>query len=740
MLTYFLQVNVCWLLFYGLYYALLSRETFFKLNRIYLIISLLCGLIIPTILSKIDTPIAQPLIEAVQPITVSFAEMQKAISFQTVETQTTTWDIWTILMKLYFMGVAFFLLKFCWGLLTIFKLYRGGQKERKAAFSLIYTEGVKTPFSFFNWVFVNQKTIENADYQQIILHEKAHVQQRHSLDIVGLEILRGLFWLSPLVHLYARSMRHVHEYLADAAVLQNTEKKQYGRLLVSQTVAGRSLILANHLNFSQLKKRIIMMSRNPSQRVALVKYTFAAPVFLLIVALLASPKTKILANTEGVSRGLEKVINSVATTVNNTPNSQNTVSESLNLDILSDSTRKPPFDVLKNPIPDPMPRFSGMAKGTINRENFIKQTMMSLIQPIYSHTVFCSIQSFQVFRTPFGKENYQVGNNTGDKLNENVLPIIQAAQNGDIYQFKNIKVRCPGDAVARNLDDLFFIIDDNPNAFVEPKLINDDKPFLCLAVNSGKSYTGGRIESNFLKVNSGLIFKNNEKKLFHVAQYHIYTISKTGVVSKEVLNIGPGIYGEAEALIQNAEIDDNVYFKNVLVRKSGETELQNWGTLQFTLIKNRDLVVQQKALYLNTIQDDIQKSFKTTKDCGMKEGDTGQMPVFQGGEKEIENFIYSHLRYPEASKKARQEGLFIISYIVSADGQVTDVHPWTYKWDDPRKSTSAQPMTLAGIQDQPLIDEAVRVVSSMPRWKPGTRNGVVACHIKQILIKFQIEK
>ena len=47
--------------------------------------------------------------------------------------------------------------------MTIFKLYRNGEKQQKDGFLLIYTEGVKTPFSFFNWVFVNQKTIENND-------------------------------------------------------------------------------------------------------------------------------------------------------------------------------------------------------------------------------------------------------------------------------------------------------------------------------------------------------------------------------------------------------------------------------------------------------------------------------------------------------------------------------------------------------------------------------------------------
>jgi hypothetical protein len=228
MLTYFLQVNVCWLLFYTAYYALLSRETFFKLNRIYLIISLLCGLVIPIVVPKMDAPIVQPLVEVVQPITISVAQLRESFTLQPVETETATFGIWTILIKLYSLGVAFFLIKFCWGLFTIFKLYRSGEKEKNSGFSLIYTEGVKTPFSFFNWIFLNQQAVENADFQHIIRHESTHVRQKHSFDVFGLEILRGVFWLSPLVHLYARSLRNVHEYLADAAVLQNGWRKRFG--------------------------------------------------------------------------------------------------------------------------------------------------------------------------------------------------------------------------------------------------------------------------------------------------------------------------------------------------------------------------------------------------------------------------------------------------------------------------------------------------------------------------------
>jgi hypothetical protein len=529
------------------------------------------------------------------------------------QTAAPTWTIWTILMKLYGMGVAFFLLKFAWGLFTIFKLYRRGEKQKNSDFSLIYTEGVKSPFSFFNWIFVNQKTMESNDYQQIILHESTHVRQRHSLDIVGLEILRGLFWLSPLVHLYARSLRNVHEYLADAAVLQNTEKKSYGRLLISQTAAGSGLVIANHLNFSQLKKRIIMMSRNPSQRLALAKYGFAAPVFLLIVVLLASPKTKVLAKAAILSETVNNTVNKMgakfeAEIPETTPTSNNLITNTAVE--FSDSVS----------YFDPTVHLSGKKGGLINKENLKKQTFLQLNQPAYEPPFAFTITKFKLIRVPFGLSANQESTNIGQQFNAETLKLIQQAQSGDSYQFVNVTGRYPGDVAARNVNNLIFIIGDNK-------------------------------EDSF----------------------------------KEQLN-------------------------------------------------------DKYPLEVKMAENTINESY------AWKEGDnTGTMPEFPGGEAEIEKFINSNLKYPEACKKAGRGALFFVNYTITEEGYVTDVTSWNSKWSNPKVSTTNPKVAKfekyekMEAEDQPMIDEAFRIIKSMPRWKPGTRNGVVSRYSKSFMFKFILE-
>ncbi len=301
MLTYFLQVNVCWLLFYGAYFALLSRETFFRLNRIWLIVSLLGGLILPLI---------APAFEVVEPTNMAAVMLEPFVisaSNFSQNVQNTEGSFLRILAAIYGLGVAVSLGKLVMGFWKIKRLAHRAERLPIEDFTLMQVQETIAPFSFFRWVFINLNLIQSADLQQIILHEQAHVRERHSFDVVFAEVLGVVFWWSPLVYFYTKSLKNVHEYAADAAVLRTSTPPQYGRLLLRQQQSGMSLSLANPF-FSQLKKRILMMTRNKSKRRALAKYALALPIFLILTVLLASPKTKVMATTEVLSNNVVSTI------------------------------------------------------------------------------------------------------------------------------------------------------------------------------------------------------------------------------------------------------------------------------------------------------------------------------------------------------------------------------------------------------------------------------------------------
>jgi beta-lactamase regulating signal transducer with metallopeptidase domain len=964
MLTYFLQVNLCWLLFYGLYYALLSRETFFKLNRIYLIISLLCGLVIPLSISRVEILTESPIIEIIQPIAISVVEFQQNIESNIVETQAETWSVWTVLTWVYGLGIAVFLLKFSIGLYKIFQLYKQGEKHKNKDFKLINTEWVKTPFSFFNWIFINDKITENLDFQQIIAHEKAHVQQKHSFDIVGLEILRGVFWLSPLVHLYARSLRNVHEYLADAAALQNTEKKQYGRLLISQTVCANGLALVNHFNFSQLKKRIIMMTRNRSQRIVLMKYTLAAPIFLLLVVAFTIPNSPLMSHTEGVSREVENAVNTVETTLKNAAQpadnqdlktnerprvsikgtqmvyvlaknadhvtaleinegfeilsfkmivqesdgypatetyfNKGSVFEKKLKDRIKQSKPRSYFHIIEIQIKDLKKGFEynygdeylhivdeiptdhlvrvvemgaessdnqrvgtpvsgnlpnnllvkiehGGAGGKMNFENFKGENLLKVYQFGQKPNISWAVKEFKVQRvTPTGQSE-QI-RNIGGTFNKEVKTLINQAQAGDLFHFIDIEVLSSDKTMVGNWGTLSFTLHENYRYGIPVLSFNNSSGLISKQIMQLLGTSGGLLMGGYKKYrmqsfntnhfqngqktptvikNEGILFSEQAKALFDrlevgdvlvfdnikitdldgsainvedivkvtIAEPKVQSSSKKSVIDptsdpmprlagrsnglisletfrnqfmlslvqphsaqpvycaiqsfivvrkpngkseaeyRQANNTGAKFNTEVLNLIQAAQNGDKYEFINIKGRCPGDVSARKLTDIAFTIGENKEDALRNElgASYMMNVEN----AKNASGDCVWKEGDTGEMPVFPGGEAEVSKFVYSNLRYPEECKKAGREAMFIINYVVSEEGYVTNVKNWKFKWANPHIEP-AHSMVKMEAEDQPMVDEALRVIRSMPRWKPGTTNGAITCHRKSFMFKFKL--
>jgi beta-lactamase regulating signal transducer with metallopeptidase domain len=300
MLTYFLQVNLCWLLFYGLYYALLSRETFFKLNRIYLIISLLFGLVIPiSIFNSTVTP-SENAVQLLQPFVVTATAIGAKLE------QSRAWNFELMAYIVYATGSLLVAVRFLFGLSKILKIYKLAEKRENPVFTLAYTEEIQTPFSFFKCIFIPKNLLHSADFQNIVAHEKAHIEQKHSLDVVFVELLNIVFWCSPLLYFYKKSIKIVHEYLADAAVLASVSPPQYGRLLLRQTQSRMSYAFVNPF-YSQLKKRLIMMTKLRSSKKAILKYAFFIPLALIVALIIQSCKSDANKISGELSNGLEQL-------------------------------------------------------------------------------------------------------------------------------------------------------------------------------------------------------------------------------------------------------------------------------------------------------------------------------------------------------------------------------------------------------------------------------------------------
>ncbi|MEM6963798.1 MAG: TonB family protein, partial [Bacteroidota bacterium] len=321
MFAYLIKVTICWVGFYLIYSVFLKKETFFHVNRWYLLSTLFLGVLIPLveflpIFQEDNTAMVYLL-----PLNESVFYVESAVNEAVVES---TFDWMQLFWGVYFSGVIFFGLRFLVGLGKILKLYLDAEKVKKANHTLVLTNHLHLPFSFFKMMFWSKNlTITTADEQKILTHEAAHVEGWHSVDVMLCEIMSIIFWCSPPVYFYKKSLKTVHEYLADAVVLQTTSTKKYGRLLLQQSQSGLQVALANHFIHSQLKQRIIMMTGNKSRKEAAIKYLFALPVILLLF--IAFSKKEAFANTDTPTTEITdnttptntEMLTSVATVVGN---------------------------------------------------------------------------------------------------------------------------------------------------------------------------------------------------------------------------------------------------------------------------------------------------------------------------------------------------------------------------------------------------------------------------------------
>lgn len=261
---YLLLVNIYLVLFYAFYVLLLRKETFFQLNRIYLVTAALLSFFIPVIQADWvqNLFITQQVKYTIYSIPV--------IQYQFSATENSHLKMGEILAFLYLLGILILSAKLT---LQLFKLRRVMRMPK-----------AEVPYSFFKTVKLSEDSPDNA---AIEAHEQVHAQQWHSADVLLVEMVMIINWFNPVVYLYRIAIKHIHEYIADRqAVLAGTNKAEYALLLLSQTFNTPTHRLVNpFFNHSLLKQRIMMLQKNKSQRVRLIKYGLSAPLFILMLIL-----------------------------------------------------------------------------------------------------------------------------------------------------------------------------------------------------------------------------------------------------------------------------------------------------------------------------------------------------------------------------------------------------------------------------------------------------------------------
>jgi TonB family protein len=282
---YLLQVNIYLVLFYAFYKLLLDKETYFIMNRFYLLTSGVLSLTIPFIKPEwfSKQPVTQHLKTSVNQLQMMITQVNNSAD----EAASFNWG--QLAGGLYIFGMLFFLFRFIFQLAAVKKM--------------IQERPVGAAFSFFR-----KKVIDQAlpGLETIHQHEEIHSRQLHTLDVLFFELIAILVWCNPIVYLYKKSVKAIHEYLADEEAARfEGDKESYALLLLSKAFGIEQNILTNSFyNQSLIKKRIIMLHKERSKKTAVLKYGMVLPLFA--ITLLFSSAT--IRSNEELKSVAEKII------------------------------------------------------------------------------------------------------------------------------------------------------------------------------------------------------------------------------------------------------------------------------------------------------------------------------------------------------------------------------------------------------------------------------------------------
>jgi bla regulator protein BlaR1 len=274
---YILKSAACLAIFFVFYKAFLENASFHKFKRGYLLGGLIASFAIPFITftryvesTKTNfTPIFTSTIENVP-----------------VETVVETSFNYTILIWfIYGAGVLFFTVRFIRNLLNITSNIRNNSKEKHGKFIHILLKEFVAPHTFFNNIFFYKIAYNSGNIpQEVIWHEETHAAQKHSLDILLIEILQVVFWFNPFLYVFKNSIKLNHEFLADSAVIKRQQDAtSYQKILLDYTSIATSPSMANAINYSSIKKRFTVMKTHTSRKASLFKVVLILPLLCAII-------------------------------------------------------------------------------------------------------------------------------------------------------------------------------------------------------------------------------------------------------------------------------------------------------------------------------------------------------------------------------------------------------------------------------------------------------------------------
>lgn len=363
MLTIILKIILCSSIFIAVYFLFLEKEKMYRFYRIYLLGSLILSYIIPFVTITVQkTPAKQPQLIIEETI-------QEAVSVTTAQE---SFDWTNVFWLVYVTVTSFFLIKNTLSIIAIKRIR--GEKQSYQNYNIIFTGKKQSPFSFWNTIYIGKDYMKNGTIDpRIFLHEKSHIDQKHSIDLAIVHLVKIFTWFNPVLFLYKKAIVTNHEFLADEAVLNgNFNIKDYQDLILEEIVSSQNLPLTHSFNFNNTKKRFIMMKAQKS-KFSLVRKTLGVTTLIAAITLLsertyAKDAVKKSTSTEITTASTQKEVTTEEKTKNlfseGVKESSNNQEQQKNVSIASELKK----ETLKTVSDTISPKANNEGKNTISQE------------------------------------------------------------------------------------------------------------------------------------------------------------------------------------------------------------------------------------------------------------------------------------------------------------------------------------------------------------------------------------
>lgn len=315
---YLIKANIVLTLFYLAYRFGLRRLTFYTLNRYFLLSGIACAALFPLLNFQdlFQSQAQEAAIHSTDYYAIDWNALQQYAASENFFT------IWNILQYIFWTGAAVMLIRFVFQLISLLKIHLQSESGKINNESVKLMSGKINPFSFFKNLYINPALHSPDELHTILSHERIHMRQWHSLDILAGEINHIFYWFNPGAWLMKTAIRENLEFITDRALLKsgiNAKKYQY---ILLKTVTGQQGVqLANNFNLSHLKKRIMMMNKTKSSDLHLLRYLLMLPLLATISLLMSSSEAQTTSTAKKYSSIIKKTVIS-ATPTDTIPESQ----------------------------------------------------------------------------------------------------------------------------------------------------------------------------------------------------------------------------------------------------------------------------------------------------------------------------------------------------------------------------------------------------------------------------------